>query len=67
MHAYKYRLKFSLFLKIKSKFMAYILKYLLFNDIITFLGLNYRDAWLITLYLVVIGIRKRKDHKPILN
>ena len=29
---------------------------LLFKDILTFLGLDYRDASLITLYLVVIGI-----------
>ena len=29
---------------------------ILFKNILTFLGLDYRDASLITLYLVVIGI-----------
>ena len=34
---------------------------LLFKDILTFLGLDYRDALLITLYLVVIGISIKKN------
>ena len=43
--------------KIVSKFVAKLIKYIiLFKDIVTFLGLDYRDALLITLYLVVIGI-----------
>ena len=45
--------------KIVSKFVAKVLKYrLLFKpkDILTFLGLEYRDALLITLYLVVLEI-----------
>ena len=41
--------------KIVSKFVAKLIKYMiLFKDILTLLGLDYRDASLITLYLVVI-------------
>jgi hypothetical protein len=36
---------------------------ILFKDILTFLGLVYRDASLITLYLVVIGISLQKNQK----
>ena len=40
-----------------SKFVAKLLLYgIPFKDILTFLGLDYRIASLITLYLVVIGI-----------
>ena len=47
--------------KIVSKFVAKLIKYMiLFKDILTFLGLDYRDASLITLYLVVIGISIKK-------
>ena len=43
--------------KIVSKFVAKLIKYIiLFKDILTFLGLDYRDASLITLYLVEIEI-----------
>ena len=43
--------------KILSKFVVKLLNYrILFKDTLTFLGLDYRDALLITLYLVVIGI-----------
>ena len=28
----------------------------MYKDILTFLGLDYRDAWFITLYFVVLGI-----------
>ena len=35
---------------------------ILFKDILTFLGLYYRDASHITLYLVVIGISIPKMH-----
>ena len=43
--------------KIVSKFVAKLIRYMiLFKDIPTFLGLEYRDAVPITLYLVVIGI-----------
>ena len=43
--------------KIVSKFVAKLIKYmLLFKDILTFLGVDYRDALLIILYLFVIGI-----------
>ena len=44
--------------KIVSKFVA---KLILFKGILTFLGLDYRDALLITLYLVVIGISIKKS------
>ena len=41
--------------KILSKFVAKMIKYmLLFKDILTFLVIDYRDASLITLYLVAI-------------
>ena len=44
-------------IKIVSKFVAKLLKFrILFKDILTFLGLEYRDFSLITLYLLVIGI-----------
>ena len=47
--------------KIISKFDAKLIQYmLLFKDILTYLGLDYRDALLITLYLVVIGISIKK-------
>ena len=47
--------------KIVSKFVAKPIKFmLLFKDIMTFLGLYYKDASLITLYLVVIGISIKK-------
>ena len=40
------------------KFIVKLLKYrILFKDILTFLGLDYRNDSLIILYLVVIGIR----------
>ena len=43
--------------KIVTKFVAKLIKYMIvFKDILTFLGLEYRDASLITLYLVVIVI-----------
>ena len=43
--------------KITREFVAKLLKYrILFKDILTFLGLDYRDALLIILYLIVIGI-----------
>ena len=39
-----------------SKFVAKLSKYIiLFKDILTYLELDYRDASLVTLYLVVIG------------
>ena len=41
-------------LVIVSKFVAKLIKYMiLFKVILTFLGLDYRDAALMTLYLVV--------------
>ena len=41
----------------KSQFVTKLLKYrILFKDILTFLGLDFRDVSLITLYLDVIGI-----------
>ena len=43
--------------KIVSKFVEKLLKYrIIFKDILTFLGLDYRDALLITSYFVVLGI-----------
>ena len=43
--------------KVVSKYVAKLIKYMiLVKDILTFLGLDYRDASLITVYLVVIGI-----------
>ena len=50
---------FNVLLKSKflSKFVTKLLEYvILFKDIRTFLGPEYKDASLITLYLVVIGI-----------
>ncbi len=39
------------------KIVAKLLKYrILFKDILTFLGLGYRDALLMTLYFVVLGV-----------
>ena len=47
--------------KIIRKFVAKLLKYrILFKDILTFLILDYRDASLIILYLIVIGISNQK-------
>ena len=43
-------------IKILIKFFEKLLKYrIMFKDILTFLGLDYRDASLIILYLVVLG------------
>ena len=43
--------------KILSKFVEKLLEYRKkFKDIRTFLGLDYRDASLITVYFVVLGI-----------
>ena len=43
--------------KIVSKFVSKLLKYMkLFNNILPFIGLDYRDASHITINLVVIGI-----------
>ena len=48
--------------KIVSKSVAKLLKYrILFKDIFTFLGIDYRDASLIIFYLVVIGINTPKS------
>ena len=47
--------------KIIRKFVAKLLKYrILFKDILTFLILDYRDASLIILNLIVIGISNKK-------
>ena len=47
--------------KIICKFVAKLIKYrILFKDILTFLGLDYRDASLKILYLIVIGISNLK-------
>ena len=45
--------------KIVSKFVEIFLKKyrIMFKDILTLLGLDYRDASLIKIYFVVIGIR----------
>ena len=46
---------------IVSKFVAKLLKYrIMFKDILTFLGFDYRDPPLITLYFVVLGISMPK-------
>ena len=46
----------------QGKFVAKLLKYIiLFQDIVTFIGLDYRDASLITSYLVVILISILKN------
>ena len=43
------------------KFVAKLLKYrILFKDILKFLIRDYRDASLIIMYLIVIGIRNKK-------
>ena len=41
--------------KVVRKFVAKLIKYKI-EDILTFLGLFFRDASLITLYLIIIGI-----------
>ena len=46
--------------KVVSKFVAKQLKYMFFFDILTFLGLDYRDASLTKLYLVVTEISIQK-------
>ena len=47
--------------KIMRKFVAKLLKYrILFKDILTFLGLDYRDASLVIVYHIVIGISTPK-------
>ena len=44
-----------------STFVAKLLKYqILFKDILTFLGLDYRDTTLTILYLFVMGISTPK-------
>ena len=53
--------EFINFDKIIRKLVAKLLKYrILLKDILTFLGLDYRDASFITLYLIVIGISTPK-------
>ena len=51
----------------QTKFVAKLFKYrILFKNILIFLGIDYRDASLIILYLVVIGISTlsvRQEHK----
>ena len=45
-------------------FVANLIKFMiLFNDILTFLGLDYKDGSLITLYLVVIVIQNLLSKK----
>ena len=44
--------------KIVSKFIKY---WILFKDILTFLELDYGNASLITMYIVVLGIRIKKN------
>ena len=47
--------------KILGKFVEKLLKYrIIFKDILNFLGLDYRDASLITMYFVVLGISMPK-------
>ena len=47
--------------KIVSKFVAKLLKYrIMFKDILTCLLLDYRDALLITMYFVDLGISNPK-------
>ena len=47
--------------QIVSKFVAKLTKYMiLFKEKLTFLGLDFRDALLLTLYRVVIGISIKK-------
>ena len=53
--------KYISFDKIIRKYVVKLFKYRkLFKDILTFLGLDYRDASLIILYLFVIGISTLK-------
>ena len=53
--------KYKSFDKIIHKFVAKLLKYrILFKDILSFFGLDYKDDSLIILNLVVIGIRTLK-------
>ena len=53
--------EFINFDKIIRKLVAKLLKYrILLKDILTFLGLDYRDASLKILYLIVIGISNPK-------
>ena len=48
--------------KIVSKFVAKRIKYrILFKEILTFLGLDYRDASLVLLNLIVIEISIKKN------
>ena len=48
--------------KIVSKSVEKLVKYrILFKNILTFLGLDYKDASLITLYFVVLGISIKKS------
>ena len=48
--------------KIVGKFVVKLLKYrIMIMDILTYLGLGYRDASLITLHLVVLGINIQKS------
>ena len=50
--------------QIVGYFFANLLPYrILFKDMFTFLGLDYKDASLMTLYLVVIGINIPKSDK----
>ena len=50
--------------KIVSKFGQKLLKYrIIFKDILTLLGLEYRDALPLTLYLIVPGIIISKIRK----
>ena len=47
--------------KIVSNFVEKLLKYrIMFKDILTYLGLDYRDAPLITFYFVVLEISMPK-------
>ena len=48
--------------KIVGKFVVKLVKYrIMIMDILTYLGLGYRDASLITLHLVVLGINIQKS------
>ena len=55
--------------KIVSKFVAKLHKYIiLFKDILTFLGLDYRDASLITLYFLSYeAVLKKSDQSDNCN
>ncbi len=53
--------KYISFDKIVRNFVAKLFKYRkMFKDILTFLGLDYRDASLIIFYLIVIGLSTPK-------